>query len=118
MTVSLSRVREFFQNRTVRIVLVCILALILLLVSYKVFVKPDSSTYTPTSQEARLSELLEKVEGVEDVSVMITEEDGAAIGAVVLFTGKDGFLLRSKLLEITCTALNLQKNAVSIYPVN
>lgn len=119
MTVSLEKVKHFLGNKTVRIVLICLAALILLLVSFKVFAGGGESKtggYAPTAEEARLIQLLTRIEGVDDATVMITEEEGVAVGAVVIFEGKDGFVVRMRVMEIAAVALGIDKSAVLVYP--
>ena len=112
------KIKEFFKNKTVRIVLICLLALILLLVSYRVFASGEGETsgYTPTAREERLIELLKHIEGVDDATVMITEENGSPVGAIILFDGTDGLLVRMRILEISAVALGINQRDVLVYP--
>ncbi len=113
---------KLLKNRTVRVVLLVVAAVLLLLAVWLVFF-PDgggttaaSGSYTPTEREARLSRLLEEVEGVGDVTAMITEEDGVPVGAIVVFGGADSILTRMRVLDITSAALHLNKKYVQVYP--
>ena len=114
-------VRKLWANKTARILLISGAALILLLVSWLVFGKGGSQTaastgYIPTEQEERLAAILSRVEDAGNVSVLITEEDGAAVGAVVMFDGPDGILVRLRLTQIAARALGIAENRVLVCP--
>ena len=109
-------VREFFKNKTVRLVLLGAAALLLLILAYFVFVRQDSAAYTATEQEKRLSVLLEEIEGVKSATVMITEKEGAPVSAVVIFEGEDGILTRTRLMEVAASALSLRTRDILVYP--
>ena len=104
-------VRKLWANKTARILLIAGAALILLLVSWLVFGKGGSQTaastgYIPTEQEERLAAILSRVEDAGNVSVLITEEDGAA----------DGILVRLRLTQIAARALGIAENRVLVCP--
>lgn len=110
---------SFLQNKTVRIVLVFLVALVLLLAVWKVFFpakKSESAAYVPTEREARLSVLLGEIEGVERATVMITEKEGDPSGAIVVFEGKDGILVRTRIMEAASRALGLSTGDILVYP--
>ena len=99
MTVSFGKIKEFFRNKTVRIICLCLMALLLLLASFSVFAgEKEESGYVPTALEARIVDLLVKIEGVDSATVMISEEGGRAVSAVIIFEGEDGILLRNSIL--------------------
>src|SRR5699024_11726218 len=52
------------------------------------------SGYDETQQEARISAMLERVEGIEEASVMIVEEEGEAVSCIVVYRGEDSILSR------------------------
>lgn len=112
--------KELYKNKTVRIVLLCLLALVLLLAVWKVFFRKDVTTsgYTPTAQESRLSILLSEIEGVKGTTVMITERDGIPVSAVVVFQGEDGILIRTRIMEVAASALSLHTRDILVYPAN
>lgn len=117
------KLQSLWQNKSVRIAAIGILALVLLLVVWKVFFsgkeeKTAANGYVPTEREARLAVLLEKIEGVEGTSVMICEEEGTAVGAVVIFEGEDGILIRTRLMEAAAKALGLHTGDIAVYPAN
>lgn len=113
-------VRELWANRTFRILLIAAAALILLLACWLVFGREQSSSsvasYTATQEEARLAAVLSEIEDAGNVRVLITQEDGEAVSAVVLFDGTDGILVRLRLTQITANALNIAENRVLVYP--
>lgn len=112
-------IKNFLRNRTVRIILLSLVALALLLAVWKVFFREGpSSSYEPTERELRLCRLLEGVEGIENAMAMITEEEGKPVGAIVIFDGADSILTRMRVLEITAQALNIEKKNVQVYPAN
>ncbi len=119
MTFSLAKIKDLFKNRTVRIVAICIAALLLLFAAYRVFVGSGRSKkddgYTPTEREERLLVLINGIGGVESAKAMITEEDGVPVGVVIVFEGEDGFLTRMRLMEVAAAALNIERSAVVVY---
>ena len=106
--------KKVLENRTVRIVLFCVLALLLLAAIWRVFFAGESAagSYDETEKEARISAMLERVDGIEDASVMIVEEDGRAVSAIVVYSGEDSILSRMRILEIASSALGLPKEKV------
>lgn len=113
-------VRKFLKSRFARILLLCLAALLLLLAVWKVFfdVRSGSSVYQPTEREARLCRLLEGVEGIGNVTAMITEENGVPVCAIVVFDGAESILTRMRVLDITAAALGIEKKNIQIYPAN
>lgn len=113
-------VRELWANRTFRILAIAAAALILLIACWLVFGHESSSsvsgTFPATQEEERLAAVLSEVEDAGNVRVLITQEDGAAVGAVVLFDGMDGILVRLRLTQITAKALNIAENRVLVCP--
>lgn len=105
------------KSKTARLLLLCLAALALLFAVWKVFFNESgSSAYVPTEREARLCTLLSGLKGVEDAKVMITEEDGIPTAAVVVFSGEDGILTRSRVIGIVSAALGIAGNKVQVYP--
>lgn len=113
------KIKEFFGKKGVRIVLVLLIALALLLAVWKVFFpRSEETSYRATEEETRLSALLSQIDGVEEASVMIDEREGTAVGAVVVFRGEDGILVRSRLIEAAARALGIESRDVLVYPSN
>lgn len=109
------RLKKFFQSKTAKICLIALVALLLLLAAWSVFGKSQSS-YRPTETEARLVKLLSEIEGIDSATAMVTEEEGRAVGAVIVFEGKDSLLTRSRILDIASALLRLEKKYVQVYP--
>ena len=111
---------KVLKSRNTRILLLCLAALLLLLAVWKVFfgASSASSSYEPTEREARLCRLLSEVEGIENATAMITEENGVPVSAIVVFEGADSILSRMRVMEITAAALNISKKNVQVYPAN
>ncbi len=117
MTLSLEPLKRFFSDKRVRTVAILLAALLLLLAVYAVFSRGEEKSAGPSSEtEIRLSELLTAIDDVDEATVMVTEEQGVPVSAVVIFEGKDGILTRNKLLEITANVLRIAKSAILIYP--
>lgn len=112
------RIKAFFADKRVRIVLFALLALLLLFAVWKVFFAggDEQSGYVPTEREARLLCLIKELGGVRDATAMIREEDGRPVSAVILFEGEDSILLRARILEIAASALGVERSAVGVYP--
>lgn len=111
-------IKKFFKSKTVRIVLICIIALALLLAVWKVFfgTEPASKTsgYEATEEERRIALLLEKIEGVGDATVMVSRADGGAVSAVVVFDGTDGIMIRLRIAEVVASALQISDTDVLV----
>lgn len=116
MTVSLEKLKSVLKSKSFQIVVLLLAAVLLVFVCLHVFEKKDAGNGYATAQETRIVALLEQLDGVREASVLITEEEGEAVGAVVLFKGEDGLILRLNILEITANALHLPKSAVTVYP--
>ncbi len=116
------RIKKLFQNRVFRVVSVCLLAFLLLLAVWKVFFPQKSddaaTAYEPTATEERLARLLGEIEGVESATVMIGEEDGAAKSAVVIVRGDLGLVTRSRVIDATANALQIERRNVLVYPAD
>ena len=50
------------------------------------------------------------------MTVMIGEEKGSPVNAVVIFSGADGFVTRMRVIEVTANALAIDPNRVLVYP--
>ena len=108
--------RALFEKRTVRILLFGVAALLLLLAIWRVFFAGEAvSGYDETQQEARISAMLERVEGIVEASVMIVEEEGEAVSCIVVYRGEDSILSRMRILDIASSALGIAKEKVQVY---
>ncbi len=111
-------VGAIIKNKTVRMVAIGIAALVLLLLVWAVFSPKKQDAYTPTEREAKLKVLLEELDGIESATVMITESGGEPVGAVIVFEGEDGILIRTKLMQIAASALSLRTKDIVVCPAS
>lgn len=109
--------KKIFENRTFRLLLFCFLALLLLFAIRQVFFSDGGSvsSYEETQSEARISAMLERVEGIEEASVMIVEEEGRAVSCIVVCKGEDSILSRMCILDLASSALSLPKEKIQVY---
>lgn len=119
---SREKIKKLFSDKRVRIVSICVLALLLLLVVWKVFfpgnTKASSVLAQQSEQEARLSAILNEIEGVDGATVLISESAGEVVGAVVVIRGQDSILTRMRVIDVVSNALNLKKEKILVYPAN
>lgn len=111
-----SDLKKVFQNKTVRTVLLLLLALVLLFVVWKVFFTgstPSSGGRTET--ELRLQAILLQIEGVERAEVLVTEEEGTPQSAVIVLSGDASLFTDARAIDATALALNLQKSKIKVY---
>ena len=116
------RIKKLLQSRAFRVVAVCIGAFLLLFAVWRVFFSGGKSepadTYSPTSLEERLAQLLDEIEGVDGATVMIGEKDGEAVSAVVIIRGDLGLVTRMRVLDATANALHIARQDVLVYPAD
>ena len=113
------RIKNFFNNKTTRIVLLLLIALLLVFAVYRVFFKSGqkaTAVYEATELEERLSRILSKIDGVGDTTVMVSEEDGRAVSAVIVFRGADSILTRIRVIDAAAIALGIGKEFILVYP--
>lgn len=109
--------KAIFGNKVFRLVLVGIAALLLLLAVWKVFfTESGGGSGLRTEEELRVAEMIARLDGVTGATVMITSEEGAASGAVVVFEGADSLFLRLRVTEVAAAALGIPKQRVLVYP--
>ena len=112
-------IKNFFSNKTARTVFVLLIALLLVFAVYRVFFKgkeKSSTSYETTELEERLSQILSKIDGVGNVSVMVSEEEGRAVSAVIVFRGADSILTRMRVVDAASGALGIDKEYILVYP--
>ena len=112
-------IKNFWANKTVRTVIILLIALLLVFAVYRVFFKSEkksSSTYEATELEERLSMILSKIDGVGNATVMVSEEDGRAVSAVIVFRGADSILTRIRVIDAVAGALGIGKENILVYP--
>ncbi|MDE6059393.1 MAG: hypothetical protein K2G44_05055 [Clostridia bacterium] len=114
------RLQKLFHNRTFRIVLICVAALLLLLAVWRIFfpskAQSTSGSYKPTELESRLSQILSEIDGVGQTTVMIGEENGVPVSAIIVFDGADAILTRMRVIEAAANALGIPQTDVLVYP--
>ena len=112
-------IKKFFNNKTARTVVILLIALLLVFAVYRVFFKSEktaAAVYEATALEERLSRILSKIDGVGDTSVMVQEEDGRAVSAVIVFRGADSILTRIRVIDAAAGALGIAKESILVYP--
>ena len=112
-------VKNFFSNKTARTVIILLIALLLVFAVYRVFFRSEKSSadaYEATELEQRLSMILSKIDGVGDATVMVSEEDGRAVSAVIVFRGADSILTRIRIIDAASGALGISKENILLYP--
>ena len=112
-------IKNFFSNKTARTVFILLIALLLVFAVYRVFFKgkeKSTASYEATELEERLSQILSKIDGVGDTSVMVSEEDGKAVSAVIVFRGADSILTRMRVIDAASGALGIDKENILVYP--
>ena len=115
------KLKKLIHSKTTRIILICVAALLLLLLIWKVFF-PKTKTATVanlmTDEEMRLSAILSEIEGVDETTVYIRKADGIPVSAVVIFWGRDSILVRTYLTDMTAKALGIAQRDVLVQPAN
>ena len=113
-------IQKFFANKTVRTVLILLVALLLVFAVYRVFFKKGESdaggVYEATALEERLSRILSGIDGVGNTKVLVSEENGKAVSAVFVFEGADSILTRMRVIDAASIALGIGKEFILVYP--
>ena len=112
-------VQKFFTNKTVRTVLILLIALLLVFAVYRVFFKKeaaDTGVYEATALEERLARILSGIDGVGNATVMVSEENGKAVSAVIVFDGADSILTRIRVIDAAAIALGISREYILVYP--
>lgn len=109
---------EWFKEKKKLIIVVLLIALLVLVVF--LFFGSDSGTdayggYAKSETELRLIALLERMDGVGDAEVMVTENDGVIAGVVIVCEGANSIMVRNDILNAVSTALDINKNIIAIY---
>jgi hypothetical protein len=102
--------------RLKEVVLLSILSILLLIGAWLVFSEKTSTTYTAsTDTEKRLVAILEKIEGVGEVDVMLSDTEDGERGAVIVCEGANDIRVLISVREAAATALGVQQKNVKIY---
>ena len=108
---------EWLKDKKKLIIVVLLVALLVVIV-FLFFGSEEESVLGDSMKsdtELRLTALLERVDGVGDAEVMITENDGEITGVVVVCDGANSIMVRNDILNAVSTALNINKNNIAIY---
>ncbi len=110
--------KKLSENRTVRILTIAAAALLLLLLCWAVFARPqeESSSFSQTAEEARLSAILSQIQGAGNVRAAITLQEGEPVSAVVFFSGEDAIFTRLRLTQAAAASLGIAENRVLVCP--
>lgn len=116
----MKELKTLLQNRTVQMILLCAGALLLLVLVWQVFFAGDwnAEEQSGTDAEIKMAELLAKLEDVDSAYVAISEENGVPVSAIVFFRGNDGIHVRIQILDLTSTALRIEKKYIQVYPAS
>ena len=109
---------EWFKEKKKIIVVAALIALLILVVFLFFGTGGEESAlgdYSKSDAEVRLTALLERIDGVGDREVMITEGEGGLAGGVIVCDGARRVTVRNDLLNDVSTALNINKNIIAIY---
>lgn len=108
---------EWLKDKKKLIIVVLLVALLVVIV-FLFFGSEEESVLGDSMKsdtELRLTALLERIDGVGDAEVMITENDGEITGVVVVCDGANSIMVRNDILNAVSTALNINKNNIAIY---
>ena len=77
-----------------------------------------SSDSLKSQEELKLTRILSELEGVGDAEVMITSDGDGVKGVVIICEGAENIMVKSSILNVVSTALNIDKNNIAIYAMN
>ena len=105
-------------NDKKKLIIVVLLVALLVVIVFLFFGSEEESVLGDSMKsdtELRLTALLERIDGVGDSEVMITENGGEITGVVVVCDGANSIMVRNDILNAVSTALNINKNNIAIY---
>ena len=105
-------------NDKKKLIIVVLLVALLVVIVFLFFGSEEESVLGDSMKsdtELRLTALLERIDGVGDAEVMITESDGEITGVVVVCDGANSIMVINDILNAVSTALNINKNNIAIY---
>ncbi len=111
-----------FVNDNKKIIIVVVLIIVLIGTIY--FINKSggaaqtSSTSDKTATEAKLTSILNRMDGVGEVDVMISEGENGIEGVVVVCAGANNIMTRNDILNAVSTALKIDKKIIAIYSMN
>lgn len=95
--------------------LVIVAALVVILIAIVIVFFGDDKKSEKSDTEVRLMNILERIDGIGQTDVMITEGDGMITGVVVVCDGADSILVRNNVLNAVSTALDIDRSIIAIY---
>ena len=102
--------------RLKEVVLFAVLSILLLIGAWLVFSEKTPTSHTAsTDTEKRLVAILEKIEGVGEVEVMLSDTEDGEKGAVIVCEGANDIRVLISVREAAATALGIQQKNVKIY---
>ena len=109
----------FLNGRTKDVLWVSIVALILFLACFLVFGKEEVvesvAMVQMSEKEQKISQILQEIDGVGEVSVVVCEEEDEVKSVVVVCEGAKDLRVVMEVREAVATALNTQQKSVKIY---
>ncbi len=109
------------ENKNILIIAVLIVLLILAVVLINAGSgdsAADSVDTLKSEEEIKLTRIISELDGVGEAEVMITSDDGGIRGVVIVCEGADNIMVRSNILNVVSTALNIDKNNIAVYAMN
>ena len=107
------------SGRIKDVIWISIVALILFLACFVVFGKEENVESVATTQmsekEQKISQILQEIDGVGEVSVVVCEEDEEVKSVVVVCEGAKDIRVVMEVREAVATALNTEQKSVKIY---
>lgn len=116
--VSVPKRQKYAQGKLRDVLLIAALAMLLLFVSWRVFRGNSNSTNTAltmTESEAKVSKLLEQIDGVGKANVVVCETEEGVQSVVVVCEGAENLRVTLNVREAVCAALGTEQNQVKIY---
>lgn len=114
-----SAIRKKIKERWKDLLLLAILALALLFAAWKVFHKDNSDSesvsLSMTEAEAKVSRLLQEIEGVGDAEVIVCETENGEKSVVVVCEGANNLRVIMNVREAVAAAVGTDENLVKIY---
>lgn len=109
------------ENKNILIVGVLIVILILAVALINVSggdKAANSSDTLKSAEELKLTRIISELEGVGETEVMITSDADGIKGVVIVCEGAENIMVKSSILNVVSTALNIDKNNIAIYAMN
>ena len=118
----MNKALEFLkENKNILIVGVLIVILILAVALINVSggdKAANSSDTLKSAEELKLTRIISELEGVGETEVMITSDADGIKGVVIVCEGAENIMVKSSILNVVSTALNIDKNNIAIYAMN